>query len=201
MDRLPLGLELVARHLHLLRLDELTERVEADLSRWAGAPTRGRTGLWAALDASMARLGPLERRVMVALAVMVADADAALIAQVMDPADPDLDVFDAIARLVDASLVQVRSAVGPTRYELLRTIGIHTLETADPELVAAAREHYRDAVLGRAAALAGRLATPERPATLQLLDREMPHVRAVLAICAADRSEPAAAARSRSPSP
>jgi len=187
VDRLPLGLELVARHLHLLRLDELTERVEGDLSRWAGGPTRGRTGIWAALDASVARLAPLERRAMVALAVMVADADATLIAKVMDPADPadpDRQVFDAIARLVDASLVQVRSAVGPTRYELLRTIGIHTLETADRELVAAAREHYRDAVLERGAALAARLGTPDRPAALRLLDREMPHIRAVLAACA-----------------
>ncbi len=32
VDRLPLGLELVARHLQLLRLDELVERVEADLA-------------------------------------------------------------------------------------------------------------------------------------------------------------------------
>ncbi|HTS15545.1 MAG TPA: BTAD domain-containing putative transcriptional regulator, partial [Candidatus Sulfotelmatobacter sp.] len=185
VDRLPLGLELVARHLHLLSLDELTQRVEGDLSRWAGGPSRGRTGLWAALDASVARLGPLERRVMAALAVMVADADATLIAEVIEPADPHLDVFDAIARLVDASLVQVRSAEGPTRYELLRTIAVHTLEAGDAGLVAAAREHYRDAVLRRAAALAGRLATADRPTTLQLLDREMPHVRAVLATCAA----------------
>ncbi len=192
VDRLPLGLELVARHLHLLRLDELTERVERDLSRWAGGPTRGRTGLWAALDASVARLGPLERRVMVALAAMVADADAALIAAVIDPADPHLDVFDAIARLVDASLVHVRSADGPTRYELLRTISVHTLETGDAVLVTAARGHYEDAVLARAAALAGRLASPDRSAALQLLDREMPHVRAVLARCAASPdAEPA----------
>jgi predicted ATPase/DNA-binding SARP family transcriptional activator len=192
VDRLPLGLELVARHLHLLRLDELTQRVEVDLSRWAGGPTRGRTGLWAALDASVARLGPLERRAMVALAVMVADADAALIAEIIDPADPHLDVFDAIARLVDASLVQVRSADGPTRYELLRTIAVHTLETADAALVAAARGHYRDAVLRRAASLVRRLATADRPATLQLLDREMPHVRAVLATCAASLESEAA---------
>jgi predicted ATPase/DNA-binding SARP family transcriptional activator len=195
VDRLPLGLELVARHLNLLRLDELTEHVENDLSRWAGGPTRGRTGLWAALDASVARLGPLERRVMVALAVMVADADAALIAAVIEPADPDLDVFDAIARLVDASLVQVRSAEGPTRYELMRTIAVHTLETGEHELVAAARGHYGNAVLERAAALAGRLATSDRSAALQLLDREMPHIRAVLAACAASlQSGPAARA-------
>ena len=194
IDRLPLGLEVVARHLHLLRLDELTERVEADVSRWAGAPTRGRTGLWAALDESTARLRPLERRVMLALAIMVADADAGLIARVVDPTDPHLDVFDAIARLVDASLVQVRSAVGPTRYELLRTIGIHTLEAGAPEDIGAARDHYRDAVLERAAALAARLATPERPAALQLLDREMPHIRAVLGVCAIS-AEPVQATR------
>jgi predicted ATPase/DNA-binding SARP family transcriptional activator len=195
VDRLPLGLELVARHLNLLRLDELTDRVEEDLRRWAGGPTRGRSGLWAALDASVARLGQLERRVMVALAVMVADADAALIAEVIDPADSQLDVFDAIARLVDASLVHVRSATGPTRYELLRTISVHTVETSETDLVTAARRHYRDAVLERGAGLAGRLATPDRSAALQLLDREMPHLRAVLAGCAASlQTAPAARA-------
>jgi predicted ATPase len=196
VDRLPLGVELVARHLHLLRVDELTERVERDLSRWAGGPTRGRAGLWAALDASVARLGELERRVMIALAVMASDADAGLIAAVVDPADPELDVFDAIARLVDASLVQVRSAAGPTRYELLRTIAVHTLETGSAGAgaagpAAAAVVHYRDAVLERAAALARRLATADRPAALELLDREMPHVRAVLARCA-DSADPQA---------
>ncbi len=36
VDRLPLGLELVARHLRLLGVSEVAERVETDLSRWAG---------------------------------------------------------------------------------------------------------------------------------------------------------------------
>lgn len=181
VDRLPLGLELVARHLHLLRLDELVDRVEADLSRWAGGPARGRTGLWAALDASVARLTPLQRRVLIALAVMVADADATLIAAVIDPEDPRLDIFDAVNTLVDASLVQVRSADGPTRFELLRTVAIHTLETEAAGAVGAARDHYRDAVLGRATGLADRLTGADRATVLRLLDREIPHVRAVLA--------------------
>ncbi len=181
VDRLPLGLELVARHLQLLRLDELVERVEADLARWAGGPARGRTGLWAALDASTARLPSLERRILLVLAVMVADADAALIGAVLDPAAAEAEVFEAIAHLVDASLLQVRSADGPTRYELLRTIRIHTLETADRELVEAARRGYDEAILDRVASLAGRLGSAERTATLPRLDREMPHLRAVLA--------------------
>ncbi|MGH7732166.1 MAG: BTAD domain-containing putative transcriptional regulator, partial [Gemmatimonadales bacterium] len=184
VDRLPLGLELVARHLNLLSLDELAERVEGDLSRWAGAPIRGRAGLWAALDESTARLGPMERRVMIALAVMAADADADLVAQVVGPGDSDLDVFDVIAGLIDASLVQVRSATRATRYELLHTIAVHALETGDGGVVASSQDHYRDAVLARIEALAARLATSERPAALSALDREMPHLRAVLAACA-----------------
>ena len=41
-----------------------------------------------------------------------------------------LDSFEVVARLVDASLVQVRSVTGPTRYELLRTSPAWTLETS-----------------------------------------------------------------------
>jgi predicted ATPase/DNA-binding SARP family transcriptional activator len=180
VDRLPLGLELVARHLQMLRLDEVIERVESDVGRWAGGPIGGRAGLWAALDASVERLRPSERRAVFALAVTVADADLDLIAAVagFDPAD--IDTFEIVARLVDSSLVQVRSAVGPTRYELLRTLAGRTLETAAPEDLLVARGRYADAVLGRAAELAGRLASAGRSDTLRLLDREMPHIRAVL---------------------
>ena len=38
------GLELVARHLQLLRLDEVVKRVESDIGRWAGGPIGGRAG-------------------------------------------------------------------------------------------------------------------------------------------------------------
>jgi predicted ATPase/DNA-binding SARP family transcriptional activator len=180
VDRLPLGVELVARHLQLLRLDEVIERVESDLGRWAGRPVGGRAGLWAALDASVKRLGPLERRAIVALAVAVADADLDLIAAVAGFDAAGVETFEIVARLVDSSLVQVRSAIGPTRYELLRTLAGRTLETARAEDLLAARGRYADAVLTRAAELSGRLAGPGRSDTLRLLDREMPHVRAVL---------------------
>ena len=185
VDCLPLGLELVARHLHVLRVDEVARRVESDLGRWAGGPVAGRAGLWAALDASVSGLTSREREVLVALAVMVADADTQLVGEVAaidDPAtdDPAIDVFEIVARLVDASLVQVRSALGPTRYELLRIVAGFTLETTEEHAVAAARMRYGNAVLRRARSLAEQVATAERATTLQLLDREMPHVRAVL---------------------
>ena len=181
VDRLPLGLELVARHLQLLRLDEVVRRVESDVGRWAGGPIGGRAGLWAALDASVERLGPAEGQALLALAVMVADADLALIEAVAAFPPDSTDGFETVARLVDASLVQVRSALGPTRYELLRTVASHTLESADGATVQAARARYGSAILGRATQLAGQLASAGRSETLRRLDREMPHIRDVLA--------------------
>ncbi len=180
VDRLPLGLELVARHLRLLGLSEVAEKVAADLGRWAGEPAGGRPGLWAAVGTSVARLSPADRNVLVALAVMVADADTELVAAVVGTSGGEAEVFDALGRLVDASLVQVRRGETTSRYELLRTVIVHTLQNADVGVVATSRVRYRDAVLARAGALAARLASADRSATLRLLDREMSHVRAVL---------------------
>ncbi len=186
VDRLPLGLELIARHLHVLGLDEVIERVESDLGRWAGGPVGGRAGLWAALEASVDRLGPLDRRALVALAVMVSDADLDLIDAVAGFRGEGVDSFEMVARLVDASLVQVRSAFGPTRYELLRTLAGFTLEKASPADLAAARARYTEAVLERAAELIDQLAGAERSDTLRRLDREMPHLRVILGQVAAE---------------
>jgi predicted ATPase/DNA-binding SARP family transcriptional activator len=195
VDRLPLGIELVARHLQLLRIDEVVRLVESDLGRWAGRPAGGRAGLWAALDTSVERLGPSERQALLALAVMVTDADIALIEAVASFTDRSVDAFEVVARLVDASLVQVRSAPGPTRYELLNTVAAHTLEGADERELAASWARYANAVLARADQLAGQLATADRSDTLRLLDREMPHVRAVLGMLTTAPVDPAGVSR------
>lgn len=178
VDRLPLALELVARHFNLLSVRELTSLVEADLGRWAGRSAGGRDGLWLALDTSVATLSDDERRVMLAFAVMVSDADTDLVAAVVDPAFGG-DLHDVIGRLVDASLLQVRSAVSSTRCQLLRTVAVHTLESAAAGAATQARARYRVAVLDRVDVIVPRLASPQRTEALRDLDREMPHVRAV----------------------
>ncbi len=195
VDRLPLGIELVARHLQMLRIDEVVRLVESDLGRWAGRPAGGRAGLWAALDTSVERLGGPERQALLGLAVMVTDADTALIEAVAGFTARPVDAFEVVARLVDASLVQVRSAPGPTRYELLHTVAAHTLEGADQAELAASWARYADAILARATQLAGQLATADRSDTLRLLDREMPHIRAVLGRLCAAPIDPAAVTR------
>ncbi len=184
VDRLPLALELVARHLNLLSVRDLTARVETDLGRWAGRSAGGRDGLWLALDTSVATLSPDERAVLLAFAVMVSDADTALLGDVVGP-DFTGDLHEVVGRLVDASLLQVRSAVSSTRCQVLRTVAVHTLEAAEPGAVAATRTRYIDAVLERVASVVPRLASPDRPDAMRELDSDMPHVRAVLGeLCA-----------------
>ena len=189
VDRLPLALELVARHLNLISVRELTSRVESDVGRWAGRSAGGRDGLWLALDTSVAALSAHERQVLLAFAVMVADADTDLVADVVEPGF-GADLHEVIGRLVDASLLQVRSAVSTTRCQLLRTVAVHTLESANADDVRAARVRYIDAVLERVASVVPRLASPERPDALRELDNDMSHVRAVfgeLCVPSADR--------------
>ena len=113
----------------------MVERVEGDLGRWVGEPLAGR-GLWAALDASFDQLAPGQQDVLVALAVMVGDADLDLIAAVAGV--PAADAFDALAALVDASLVHVRSGTGRGRYELLRTVSVRSLDRGSSADVAQA---------------------------------------------------------------
>lgn len=178
VDRLPLALELVARHLNLLSLRELTSRVQTDLGRWAGRSAGGREGLWLALDTSLAALSADERHVLLAFAIMVSDADTDLVGDVVDPAFTG-DLHDVIGRLVDASLVQVRSAMRTTRCQLLRTVAVHAIEASGSSAVAAARLRYVVAVMERVTSIVPRLASPERPDALGELDNDMPHVRAV----------------------
>jgi DNA-binding SARP family transcriptional activator/predicted ATPase len=177
VDHLPLGIELVASHLHLLGVQDMVDRVEADLARWVGRSSSGR-GLWVALDASGDELAPAERDMLTALAVMVGDADLDLVAAVANA--PESDAFDSLAVLVDLSLVHVRSGAGRGRYELLRTVAVHTLDRASSADVARARARYEHTVLHRATELARELASSDRRGAMQRLDREMPHVRAVL---------------------
>ena len=79
-----------------------------------------------------------------------------------------------------------RRSIGPTRYELFRTVAGHTLESASEAEVASARSRYIDAVLERTRRLTGQIAGAGRSDTLRLLDREMPHIREILDHLAAD---------------
>lgn len=68
------------------------------------------------------------------LGVRVADADLDLVAAVGAPGEPDEDVFDQVAALVDRSLLDVRPSVrdGGVRYQQLRPYGAMRCPSSRP---------------------------------------------------------------------
>lgn len=181
VDGLPLGIELVARHLRLLSVAELTSRVDADLDRWTTGAGEEAAGLVGAVAASVDELPAEIRELLVNLAVLPAEADVALIHDVVAPVADEAWVFDALATLVDRSLVQVRGGPTGIRYALLLSVRrccLELLAEADRHTI---EERYVGAVLHRAIRLAAQLKSPERSAVLAALDADEPHLRWALA--------------------
>jgi DNA-binding SARP family transcriptional activator/predicted ATPase len=181
VDRLPLGIELVAGHLRLLTPAQLADRVAADLLRWAGGGSDRDGGVWAAVRDSVDRLGSAERLLLSRMAIFAADADLELIRDVAAPDDPEELLFDRVATLVEVSLVQVRSRPGGIRYGLLNSVARHALATLPAAEVVATQARYIEAVLARTRASAAQLRSASRSTALSTLDAIQPHVRAVLA--------------------
>jgi predicted ATPase/DNA-binding SARP family transcriptional activator len=180
VDGLPLGIELVARHLRLLSMRDLADRVDADLDRWTSGDDTS-AGLVSAVAASIDGLDPAERDLLLAMAVFPAEVDLTLAHEVAAPgADPDA-VFDAIATLVDRSLIQVRSGAAGIRYGLLLSVRRHLLGRLDPARLRALESAYVDAVLRRAERAAAAVTSAERAATIAGLDADLPHLRLALA--------------------
>lgn len=184
VDGLPLGIELVARHLRLLSVAELTSRVDADLDRWTTGVGEEAAGLVGAVAAGVDELPVEIRDLLISLAVLPAEADVALIHAVVAPAAEEAWVFDALATLVDRSLVQVRGGPLGIRYALLLSVRrccLELLAEADRRTI---EERYVEAVLQRALRLAAQLKSPERSAVLAALDADEPHLRWALAASA-----------------
>jgi predicted ATPase/DNA-binding SARP family transcriptional activator len=181
VDGLPLGIELVARHLRLLSVRALADRVDADLDRWTAGAGEATAGLVGAVAASVGELTPDLQQLLVRLAVLPAEADLDLVHNVAAPDAADDWVFDALATLVDRSLVQVRAGPTGVRYALLLSVRRHCLTLLDEAEHSAVEQTYVDAVLRRSARLAAGLRSERRHAVLQVLDADGPHLRAALA--------------------
>ncbi|MEW1845161.1 BTAD domain-containing putative transcriptional regulator [Nonomuraea angiospora] len=130
LDGLPLALELAASRMRALTprqlADRLDDRFRLLASGLRGAPARQRT-LRAMIDWSWELLTGPERVVLRRLAVH-ADGGTLEAAEEVS-ADPGVDVLDALARLVDRSLVvRVRAPGAEPRYRLLESVAAYCLE-------------------------------------------------------------------------
>lgn len=194
VDGLPLGIELVARHLRLLSVRELADRVDADLDRWTAGPGEATAGLVGAVAASVDELTAPLQHLLIRLAVLPAEADLDLIHDVAASNATDDWVFEALATLVDRSLVQVRAGPAGVRYALLLSVRRYCLTLIDEAERRAVEQTYVDAVLRRGERLAAGLRSDRRPGVLVALDADAPHLRAALA-ASIDGGDPATALR------
>lgn len=131
LDRLPLAIELAARPLALLGLDELSARLDHRLRllRNDGEGDARHVSLERAISGSFDLLDADHQRVLVALSAFVGSFDLAaahaVAAEGFEQAEADgaaeLDTFDALRSLVDHSLlVRDHAAIG--RFRLLESV-------------------------------------------------------------------------------
>lgn len=180
LDGMPLAIELAAGRLSTFSLSDLHQRLDRSLDLLGGQPSgapRHRT-LRATVEWSYRLLSEEERRLFRHLSVFVdgvALDDAERIAAELAV---DSDPGSALARLVDASMVEA-SFEGGTRYRMLETLRAYGQDqlVATGELAEAADRFLRWAVelvrwIGEA------LATEQEPSADAMLRRELANLRA-----------------------
>jgi predicted ATPase/DNA-binding SARP family transcriptional activator len=181
LDGLPLAIELAAARLRTLnptdlldRLDERPALVAAD-----GRRPHRHAGLRTVLDWSFRQLSSTERRLFARLSVFpgVFDLDTAEAVCAGDGIARD-EIAELLGRLVDHSLVELRSTTGPARYGLLETLRAHGREElAGRSDEAAVRRRHAEHHLALAAKATADIRGRDEAAAVRLLDRHLDDLR------------------------
>ncbi|UCM87581.1 BTAD domain-containing putative transcriptional regulator [Streptomyces marincola] len=191
LDGIPLALELAARRVRVLGVEQLAERLGDRLGLLTGgrrdAPERQRT-LRAVIDWSWELLTAAERVVLRRLAVhsdgcTLAATEATCAGDGVKPAE----VLDLLARLVDRSLVTVVHGADGPRYRLLESVAVYCAEQlrAAGELDRARRKHAAY-YLSLSEEADAHLRGPRQREWLRRMDAETSNVRAALDAAVAD---------------
>ena len=136
LDGLPLAIELAAAQLRVLAPNELLGRLDQRLPLRAGTadvPERQRT-LRSTIEWSYDLLAAPHRAFFGRLAVFGGGASFAAVESVCNPAgDLGIDTLDALASLVDQSLVRREESSEGSRYSMLETIREYAAERLQAE--------------------------------------------------------------------
>src|SRR5262249_18787332 len=155
LDGLPLAIELAAARIKLFPPTVLRARLQRRLGLLSRStedvPARHR-GLRAALDWSYRLLGESERKLFRRLAVFVGGCTFEAIEAVgWASATSEWELVDAVAVLIDQSLLQAEAPAAEPRFRMLETLrefGLEKLREAGEE--GDARERHRDWCTGLA---------------------------------------------------
>jgi non-specific serine/threonine protein kinase len=186
LDGLPLAIELAAARARSLTPEQMVSRLDTGEHFFAGDrrgdDARHRT-LQATIDWSYDLLDPAERRLLHRISVFAGEfsLDAAEVICAGNGILPD-EVLDLLAALVDKSLVVTDDHVDEVRYHLLETIrqyGRDRLDTSDEG--PAVRTRHADFYSALIRTAEPYFITPERPAWVARIERELDDIRLVLA--------------------
>ena len=193
LDGLPLALELAAARTRVLSPRSLLERVERPLALLEGGardlPDRHRT-LRTTIDWSHELLDGAHQRLFARLSVFSGGATLEAIDAVCRPGDDlDLDLVDALAHLVDCSLVETDERGDELRFTLLETIRAYARERLESsgnagELQRRHAEYY----LGDPAQSEEYLVGYDARVVADRLEVDLANVRAALEWAHAERS-------------
>ncbi|HSK91965.1 MAG TPA: BTAD domain-containing putative transcriptional regulator [Euzebyales bacterium] len=188
LDGIPLALELAAAKVRVMGVTDLARQLDDRFALLTAGRTvhpRQRT-LRAVVEWSWDLLDDRERLVYRRLGVFPSEWTLDVAARVCgrDPLTAG-EVIDAHGRLVDKSLVDLRTAAPGGRYHLLETLRAFAWEqlTAAGEAAALQRRHAEQ-VAAVVADVAPRLRTSDQREAMDHLLAEYPNVRAALRWCA-----------------
>jgi predicted ATPase/class 3 adenylate cyclase len=181
LDGLPLAIELAAARLNLFTPDALLERLQRRLdvlgSGGRDLPDRQRT-LWGAIGWSFELLDETECNVFEMMSVFSSTRLEAIEA-VAGSIFPSLDLFEALASLVDKSLLRGEDSSGARRFSMLLMIREFAAErlAEDPAREQAVRRAHAEYFRDYTRELSDRLSGPERQSVLDDLGAEIGNLR------------------------
>lgn len=182
LDGLPLAIELAARLVDAMSVDEILARLN-DRDKLVG---RGRNAvpryepLRRAIDSSFDLLTATEKELFVRLAVFVGGFDAGA-AETVGSMDGE-DVLPTLMRLIDKSLVVAEThRTSRTRYRFLDTIREYALAKIPPVQQALAARRHAAFFLAFAQKAAAELRLGDQASWLERIEEETPNLRAAFA--------------------
>jgi DNA-binding CsgD family transcriptional regulator/tetratricopeptide (TPR) repeat protein len=189
LDGMPLAIELAAARVRSLSVQQIAQRLDDRFhlltSGSRTAPLRQQT-LVATLDWSYTLLSPAEQKVLQGVSVFAGGATLEAAEWVCKI--EGVDVLDALARLVDKSLVTVdKTRRGETRYRLLETIRQYAHQKLiESGHVAESKDNHLNYFIQWAEKAEPNLMGPEQVEWLDRYEAEHDNLRAALEWCSAD---------------
>jgi non-specific serine/threonine protein kinase len=195
LDGMPLAIELAAARLRVLSLSQLADRLRDRFGVLAVAATAGmprHQTLRASVDWSFDLCSPDEQALWARMSVFEGGADLEAVEAVCP--DPGVQIFDAVAGLVDKSVLVPHEVAGRVRYRMLETIREYGAERlAERRETVETRSRHHEHFIGFAHRARASWVGPDQLDWLNLVSADLGNLRAAFEHSLADAADPSGA--------